>query len=946
MAALCDDAPVDEGEDLTGLTAPILPGAVGGGDIPPQNGKVCLAELMDGSVRREWFVKSKQLEREAEGRAGLLSSDGGPRLPESRFSAKPWAFACWLPLPDEELLDKIEAEVLSRGREGPLGPLASEYRERVLEWAWLLRLKFRGTSRRVCGSWRKLGEHWRTLLRVLPRRLRRRAQDIVTKRARLPWNEMPPGPVRCPRTGGCPANHPDLWKEKDKFWETLEEQLIEGAVRPWDVKGRDDVDALPMGMFPVRWVVKPGSSKVRITVNMRGLNGWLNKNYCSVELPSVRKNRLFNLQDDWKSGLDMHSSFFHGENDEGDVTWQGFSVCDDELPAEAVEHLWRYYPECRWRGRWVFVYVSFAMGCSASVSAFQCVTSTAVMAMEESGVGGAYGLPMEQWRSSVFIDDESANSRGGPRVGLRNGSGFGNALELSLRLLATFLWLGTDINFEKSQLIPRRDAIFLGIGHDTSLMRFFLSIKRCAKLRQATRRLRSQVTVGELVLAIEVARLVGTLYSVAVVCRRAVALMTRGMIRILAKMLNAPWLVRAAARGVLDLKWLLRAAWRGSGIWTVEGNGDLCFWEIVPWEELWAPMGYDVFDEAVLRSVAVAARDELASDVMVVASDASDVAVGGGVFVPVGGRFEVAQQFHHTLERPDGSSAVRECEGVVKTTVAADPARGSRVLPVVDNQPVWRVLRQGSGVPELQEIARWFFLWCLHREVASHPVWQPRDAGIIDFCDGGSRLHDRHDFSCHPALFWEANVVARRVWGRGFTYDRFASFAHVQPVDCSLKLPFTSRFRQACSSGADALSEDWRREVNWVNAPFALLGKVWHLLRVQRCVAAVVVPRGSCAWWARSFSLRSEGVVSRLNFEGGDPRSWPGAGGDAAPRCATGLAVVFVDFRRRGDACGWRKGWSAEGLLEEWRRLGSPRAPTRYARVDGTLVLGPPGPNL
>ena len=268
------------------------------------------------------------------------------------------------------------------------------------------------------------------------------------------------------------------------------------------------------------------------------------------------------------------------------------------------------------------------------------------------------------------------------------------------------------------------------------------------------------------------------------------------------------------------------------------------------------------------------------------------------------------------------------------------------MLPIVDNQPVWRVLRGGSGVPELQEFARWFFLWCLFREVASHPVWQPRDAGVITFCDDGSRLVDRHDFSCHPALFWDANAVAVRIWGRGFTYDRFASVARVQPADCSLKLPFTSRFRQACASGVDALSEDWGGEVNWVNAPFSLLGAVYHLLRVQRGVAAVVVPRGARAWWAASFSARSEGVVSRLEFAGSDPRSWPGAGGAETPPCVAGLAVVFVDFRRRDDGWRWRRGWSAEGLREEWLRLGSPRTPTRYARVDGVLALGPPAPTL
>lgn len=917
--------------------------AEAGADSPQNESIIDIAELLDGSVRKNWLKKSKWVEREAEGKARLESVDKKLMLPAANFNGSPWACPCWLPLPDVGLLDKIEREMDARTREAPLGPITSEYRETVLDWAWGLRLRYRGSCLRVRGSWGKNAAHWRALLNVLSRKERERPLKIISRGSGLPWNEMPPGPIRCPRTGGCPRNHKELWVKKDFFWETLEEQLMEGAVVPWDCAGRDDCDVLPKGMFPVRWVIKAGTLKVRITINMMALNEWLNKLYCSVELPSVRRCRYMHHSHDWKSGLDCHSSYYHGEYEESVYTWVGFSVGDDELPEEAVKFLWKNFPQCRWRDRWVFCYASFAMGCSASVSDFQCVMSAAVKAMERSGVGAAYGLTLQQWRGLVFIDDESASSRGGPVEGLRNGSGFGNALELSLRILATFLWLGTDINFKKSQIIPRRDSIFLGIGHDTRLMRFFLSMKRCQKMRERVRALRNLVKIGERVLAKEVARLIGALWSVMVVAHRAVAMMTRGLIRVIAVMLNMPELLGRGAN--LDIKWLLKAAWRGYVTWTLEADGDLCFWEVVPWELLWSAMGYDVFDEAMVRCVALAVPDELADDVIVVASDASDIAIGGGVFRPEGeGRFTRVTRCNHVLQRPRGSSTVREMEGSVKTVVATKPNRGMKVLGVTDNQSVERIMKKCSGVEELARLARWFFMWCLYNEVLYHQVWQPRTSKIIVPCDDDSRLVDRCNYSANPGLFWEANSVAVRLWGCGFSYDRFASMEHVQPSNCAWKIPFTARFRQLGASGTDAFAENWRGHVNWINAPFGLLGKVYYLLRSQRAVAAVVVPSSCRRWWSTNFYRHSEGVVARLNFGGRDPRCIPLGPADA-PRSLAGLSVVFIDFRRRSDVQRLGGGCTAEGLWDKWMRAGAPPKPTLYCQPSGKFVSGPPTPS-
>ena len=91
----------------------------------------------------------------------------------------------------------------------------------------------------------------------------------------------------------------------------------------------------------------------------------------------------------------------------------------------------------------------------------------------------------------------------------------------------------------------------------------------------------------------------------------------------------------------------------------------------------------------------------------------------------------------------------------------------------------------------------------------------------MTFCDTCSRIVDKCAFSAHAGMFWKANAIAGSLWGSGFAFDRFGSASQVQPDDCPWKLPFSSRFLSAFASGLDALSQDWRGWVNWVNAPFS-----------------------------------------------------------------------------------------------------------------------------
>ena len=909
---------------------------------------ISLGEMMDGSVTSEWFGKDRRELRRADGRSRLLSAEDGPKLQQAWFSGREWAHGCPLPMPMLEELDEIELETRALDREAEPGPKARAWLERVDDWVYRLELWFRGTNPKVLGSWKNNIEEWERLLRVLPRKRRERVLSMIKNGVRLPWDGPPPKHLRDPRTGGCPPNNPRILQQRDKVWETLYMQLVEGAVAPWDCKGSSSIECLPRGMYPINWQVKSGTDDVRITCNMRRLKRYLCEKYSKgVDLPSVPGCRFQHIQFDWVVDFDLHSSFFHGAYHKSAFTWLGFSIRDCELPSEAVAYLWKFYPECRFGDRWVFVYHAFAMGASPSVADMQEIMQAVVDACRASGVGSAVGLRPEAWRGFIFIDDIKGSSKGGPVCGHRNGSGFGSAVELGLQLLATLIALGCFVNFRKSSLLPRqKDSVYLGTGHNNVVERFFIAMKRIGKLIRAIKHLRSKVRIGRRVAAKAVARVIGLLWSCQVCCHKAVAIMCRAMTRTITIMLRQPQLEFVI--GGPNFKWVLKQAWKGDVVWTVEPDGELRFWEAMPWELLWAPYGYDAFIEPLKDFMRVANKGEMASSCLTIASDASEEAVGGGVFEPAGaGMFECVSFAHHMLRisTKKKASALREMEGIVGTVVASDPPRGSRVLAVVDNEAVHRVLAKGSGCEELQKLAKFAFLYCIRKGILLCSLWQRRSTSIMTFCDTGSRIVDKCAYSAHAGLFWRANAIAGELWGCGFTYDRFGSTTQVQPVNCPWKLPFSSRFRCAFTSGLDALTQDWRNHVNWVNAPFSLVGKILALVRRQRAVAAVVVPRGwkgTRSWWQHELRSNSEGVVHRWDLMPGDPRCEPVRQEVSTQTRRYGLAVVFIDCRRAGSPLRRWKGQPAEVVLREWEREGRPIDRWRYLGVDGEWSEGLP----
>lgn len=204
--------------------------------------------------------------------------------------------------------------------------------------------------------------------------------------ATLPFDQgkVPDRPIRKLQ------NHPQLHERPDDVWRSIQEQLNEQAIDPVDVggyalpgssvpQGSTSVDVLPKGIYPIRWVEKSGSDRVRICINMIPLNATFEDGCGAVDLATLSKIKSLWQQHDQQVTLDQHSAYYHLEYHDEARDWVCFMVDDSELPAQAVEELSRRCPQCRWgTSKWVFSYRGLAMGCAPSAAQY-CTCVDALM---------------------------------------------------------------------------------------------------------------------------------------------------------------------------------------------------------------------------------------------------------------------------------------------------------------------------------------------------------------------------------------------------------------------------------------------------------------------------------------------------------------------------------------------------------------------------------------
>ena len=109
--------------------------------------------------------------------------------------------------------------------------MAKAMHARIVDWHNKLKYELRGESVLVTGALRKDMKIWRAHLKNCNPERRQKILHRIQNGVKLPWiNNTPPiKPIRQLR------NHADLSLKPNEVWRTLQEQLTEGTVAPWDV---------------------------------------------------------------------------------------------------------------------------------------------------------------------------------------------------------------------------------------------------------------------------------------------------------------------------------------------------------------------------------------------------------------------------------------------------------------------------------------------------------------------------------------------------------------------------------------------------------------------------------------------------------------------------------------------------------------------------------------
>ena len=839
--------------------------------------------LLTGLLDEHWFVSSRRAAWQREGRDDL----GRRKPPAVQPAPRPWYHSVQgvtIPMPEGDALVGLRDECrAARQLEAPRGPCAAAFLERFNHWHAALVTQFQGGSGAITGALGRAAMHWVARMQHLPEAEQQRWSHAITRGLEHPWEggSPPPKPIRY--GGGRMRNHRDLHQRPDAVWKTLSKMFSTRAARFWDTRGGR---RLPQGMHPIRWVRKGDTNEVRITYNFTKLNENYDREACTVDLETASRLRHRVWRNDDMVGLDLSSSFYHAMYSVKAATWTGAAVRETELPAGVWCRLRREYPHayCHKEGvDWlVFVLDGIVMGASPSVRQFQDMMDMLLGSWQRCPVGRGRGT-LESWRATVYIDDLQAFVAGG----------FGNALELSLRLVAEMVILGFTLNLKrgKSQILPSTTSRHIGYVWDTRAMMVRLPDTRVQKMARVVRELRAAVVLTDgRPRALGVAKLVGLLWSGHMCMPRAVAICCRGLIDTLSVLLRTDALREAARKQRFSwLKALLKGVWGGVVTWTSEADADLRFWERIDFAGVQCGIAYRCL-EADFQEWCWAPTTAMHPSVVVAAADTSETASGGACFVARGGLWEVSAGGMMVVQLQGdsvgASSCFRECVGILALDLACIPAACTRAVVFCDNQATVSVLSKGSKVPQLNELARQLFERSLAAGRVLHFVWIRRSHQVIEQCDAASRLSPTADFVTPERVFWRANAIAMQLWGRGLQFDRFASVRTACPRRTAAKLLFNSQWLQPGTAGRDAFAQHWVGYVNWVAAPFCQLVAVFDLMRGQQACGAVMVPWDS-RWntgWAAAVEPGAAGWRADFKYQPGPP--YRGR-----------YAIVFVDYQ-------------------------------------------------
>lgn len=172
--------------------------------------------------------------------------------------------------------------------------------------------------------------------------------------------------------------------------------------------------------------------------------------------------------------------------------------------------------------------------------------------------------------------------------------------------------------------------------------------------------------------------------------------------------------------------------------------------------------------------------------------------------------------------------------------------RSTSVLIVTDNSTTQAVInKRRSYARDVNDLAITLHAQLEAQALYARASWAP---GVtMTVADSLSRHFASAEWMLNPAVF---RAIDRR-WGP-HTVDRFATSLNRQ------LRRFNSALHDPETEAVDAMAQDWSRDNNWVNPPFAMIGRVVDKILAERARATLVVPMWPTSpWWARTMAAAS-----------------------------------------------------------------------------------------
>ena len=231
--------------------------------------------------------------------------------------------------------------------------------------------------------------------------------------------------------------------------------------------------------------------------------------------------------------------------------------------------------------------------------------------------------------------------------------------------------------------------------------------------------------------------------------------------------------------------------------------------------------------------------------------------------VPAQGFWRCHQKWHHIT--------MKELKAVRFAVESFLPELAGKIVRLYeDNQAVVSILMKGTSRSPLlmKELRKLFDLLGLHG-ITLRPQYIRSHLNVM--ADRLSRTKDQDDWKLNPEVF----QALKERWGTP-TVDRFATANNRQ---CER---YNSRTRDPQSEARDAFAQKWKGELNWINPPWGLIGRVLRQIRMEGAGAILIVPFWkSQYWWPVLMELADEARLyepSRDLFLPGDKGSARGVG--------------------------------------------------------------------